>query len=100
MRKNKKLKTNTNYIYPKYVSVKQDDGSIIKMTYKNIKEHEEIIIDDNIAYGVLNGYTDKDIKEYRDMAYTELKNLKKQIRENPNVILVLDTVTERYVVET
>lgn len=88
-----------NNVYPKYVSVLNDDGSVNKMLYKDIKEHEELIIEDNIGYGLLhNEYSVKELKKYEKQAYAELRELKAKIRENPDVILKLDKVTERYIV--
>lgn len=88
-----------NNIYPKYVSVLNDDGNISKTLYKEIKEHEEFIIEDNIGYGLLhNEYSVKEIKDYKKQAYAELRELKAKIRENPDIILKLDKTTERYIV--
>jgi hypothetical protein len=76
-----------------------EDGSVGKMLYKEIKEHEEFIIKDNIGYGLIhNEYSEEEIDEYEEHAYKELKELKQQIRENPNIILKLDKTTERFVV--
>lgn len=49
---------------------------------------------------LLNDYTDEGIDEYEKEAYTQLKDLKKQIRENPQVVLALDLATWRYVVKS
>lgn len=49
---------------------------------------------------LLNDYTDEEINEYEKEAYTQLKDLKKQIRENPEVVLALDLPTWRYVVKS
>ena len=85
--------------YPKYVSVMNENGDIIKVLYKDIKEHEEDIIEQNLMYGIIHAeYSDKEISDYEKQAYKELRELKRQIRENPNVVLKLDEITERYVV--
>lgn len=65
--------------------------------YKDFKKHEEFIIQDNIEYGLLHNYTDQEISDYKKEAYAQLKDLKKQIRDNPKVILLLERSTERYV---
>ena len=83
------MKSNVNYTYPKYVSVEQSDGQIVQILYKDLKNHEEFIIQDNIEYGLLHSYTDQEINDYKKEAYAQLKDLKKQIRENPQVVLVL-----------
>lgn len=94
------MKSNINYTYPKYVSVEQSDGQIVQILYKDLKKHEEFIIQDNIEYGLLHNYTDQEINDYKKEAYAQLKVLKKQIRDNPKVILVLERSTERYVVKS
>ena len=53
-----------------------------------------------IMRNLLNDYTDEGIDEYEKEAYTQLKDLKKQIRENPQVVLALDLPTWRYVVKS
>lgn len=93
------MKSNINYTYPKYVSVEQSDGQIVQILYKDLKNHEEFIIQDNIEYDLLHNYTDQEINDYKKEAYAQLKDLKKQIRENPQVVLVLERSTERYVVK-
>lgn len=86
-------------VYPEYVSVIDENNDIHKVLYKDIKEHEEFIIEDNIGYGLMHSeYSQKDIETYRNQAYNELKELKQRIRENPDVILKLDTTSERYIV--
>lgn len=95
-----KKKSHANYIYPKYVFVEQSDGQIVQVLYKDIIKQEEFIIEDNIGYGLLHDYTDEEIDEYEEEAYAQLKELKKQIRENPQVVLALDLPTWRYVVKS
>ena len=86
-------------VYPEYINVKDECGNINKVPYKEIKKHEEEVIKDNIVYGYLHcEYSEKEIKEYERTAYIELKELKKQIRENPDIVLELEHTTERYVV--
>lgn len=85
--------------YPQYVNVCDDNGIIIKIPYKDVKEHEESIIRDNISYGFMHfEYSEEEIHEYAKRAHEELKELKRQIRENPDIILKMDKTTERYVV--
>lgn len=40
--------------YPEFVSVLNNDGSIQKVLYKEIKAHEQYIIHDNVLYGYLH----------------------------------------------
>lgn len=86
-------------IYPKYVSVINENGDINKVLYKEIKKHEEFITEDNIGYGLLHAeYSEKKVKDYETQSYKELKKLKRKIRENPNIMSKLDKTTERYIV--
>ena len=86
-------------VYPEYISVLNSDGSIDKVPYRDVKKHEEAIIEDNIGYGILHGeYSEKEIDDYEREAYAQLRELKARIRRNPDVVLKLDEVTERYVV--
>lgn len=82
--------------YPKNVKVRQED-KILEIPYKKIIKHEELIIEDNIFYGYKTGRSEEEITKYQKEAYQELKDLKKLIRENPNVVLKLHKTTERYV---
>lgn len=82
--------------YPKNVKVKQENR-ILEIPYKKIIKHEELIIEDNIFYGYKTGCSEEEITKYQKRAYQELKELKKLIRENPNVVLKLHETTERYV---
>lgn len=85
--------------YPKYVSVLNDSGTVEKVLYKDIKIHEESIIEDNIFYGIKhsNDYSEQEILEYEEQAYSELKELKRAIREDNDIVLKLDKIKERYV---
>lgn len=87
------------YSYPKFVKIENSFGEIEKIEYRKIIEHEEDIIEDNIFYGIKNGYAQKEILEYKKQAITELKLLKQAIRENNNTVLKLDKETERFIVE-
>ena len=82
--------------YPKNVKVRQENGTL-EISYKKIIKHEELIIEDNIFYGYKTGRSEEEITKYQKEAYQELKELKKLIRENPNVILKLHKTTERYI---
>ena len=82
--------------YLKNVKIRQENG-ILEMTYKKIIKHEELIIEDNIFYGYKTGCSEEEITKYQKRAYQELKELKKLIRENPNIILKLHETTERYI---
>lgn len=85
---------------PQFVNVRYNNGRIEKIPYKVLKDHEESIIEENIAYGAIHGYSDKEISEYEREARAEWKELKRQIRENNNVLLCLDETTQRYIVYT
>ena len=82
--------------YPKNVKVRQENGTL-EIPYKKIIKHEELIIEDNIFYGYKIGRSEEEITKYQKEAYQELKELKKLIRENPNIILKLHEITERYI---
>ena len=82
--------------YPKNVKVRQENGTL-EISYKKIIKHEELIIEDNIFYGYKTGCSKEEITKYQKRAYQELKELKKLIRKNPNVVLKLHETTERYI---
>ena len=82
--------------YPKNVKVRQENGTL-EISSKKIIKHEELIIEDNIFYGYKTGCSEEEITKYQKRAYQELKELKKLIRENPNVVLKLHETTERYI---
>lgn len=83
--------------YPEFVSVLNNDGSIQKVPYQEIKEHEQYIIHDNVLYGYLHcEYTEQDITDYKKQAYDELKELKRKIKENNDIVLKMNEITERY----
>lgn len=82
---------------PKYVNIRNDDCSVTIMPYVRLKDHEEFIIEDNICYGILHCYEEKEINDYEKAAYAEWKDLKNKLRENPNLLLTLDKTTERYI---
>ena len=83
--------------YPMYVNI-LENGEIKKVLYKDLIKHEKSIIEDNVCYGLIksNIYSKKDINDYERTAYKELKDLKKAIYDNANVVLVQDSTTERY----
>ena len=82
--------------YPKNVKVRQENGTLA-IPYNKIIKHEELIIEDNIFYGYKTGCSEEEITKYQKEAYQELKELKKLIRENPNIVLKLHETTERYI---
>lgn len=87
-----------SYKYPKYVLVKKNE-TISKMSYEEIKVHNEDIIEDNIFHALKHGeYSENEINEYKSSAIKQLEELKKDIRENKNVVLVLDQRTQQYVI--
>lgn len=83
---------------PKYVNI-QEDNIVKQIPYKELIKHEELIIADNMFYGVKNGFSKKEIKDYEKEAHEQLKDLKKRIFENPEIILEKDFSTERYLVK-
>ncbi|MCR5587456.1 MAG: hypothetical protein K6F77_07985 [Lachnospiraceae bacterium] len=89
---------NINGDLPQTVNIRDEQGNIKIMPYKELKQHEEYIIKDNIEYGYMHGeYTDAEIKEYEKQARNEWKDLKNKLRNNPELLLTLDKTTERYV---
>ena len=89
---------NTNGGLPQTVNVRDEQGNIKVIQYREVKQHEEYIIEDNIAYGCIHGeYTDTEIEEYEKQARQEWKDLKNKLRDNPELLLTLDKTTERYV---
>ncbi len=83
---------------PQIVKIKNSEGNIIDVPYRELKEHEEAIIEDNIMYGRMHGeYSQKEILDYAKQASQEWKELKKKLRENPEIILIMDDITERFV---
>lgn len=85
--------------YPMYVNI-LENNEIKKVLYKDLIKHEKSIIEDNVYYGLIKShiYSKKDIDDYERTAYKELKDLKKAIYDNANVVLVQDSTTERYIV--
>ena len=82
---------------PDYVFVLEKPGDVLRMPFRKIKEHEETIIEDNMAFAFMHGESKKKINEYETQARREWKELKDKLRDNPNMILILDETTERYV---
>lgn len=73
------------------------NGKIEIIAFNDIVAHEEAIIEDNMFFGVKNNYSMKDIRKYQKEAKLELRALRRTVRENPDVVLKVDPVTERYV---
>ena len=94
-----KGKKQQQYVYPEFVNIEIEQGKIIKMKYKELIAHEKYIIEDNIDYGFVHDYDDDKIRKYEEKALEELRELKKEIRTNPDVILVQNQETERYEVK-
>lgn len=83
---------------PDKVNIRDANGNITTISYSELKNHEEMIIEDNIFHAVKTGdYTDEEIKDYEKQAKEEWKNLKQQLSENHKLLLTLDKATERYV---
>lgn len=85
---------------PKLVNIRAEDGTLCQISLKELKEHEELIIEDNIFYGLkyLGSYTLAEVTEYEKNARRELRKLLAAISKNPDVVLKLDQMTERYVI--
>lgn len=83
---------------PAFVNVINDDRSISQIRYRDLKQHEEGIIEDNIAYGITHAeYSDQEICEYERNARAEWRTLKDLLRKHPDTKLRLDKTTQRYV---
>lgn len=86
------------YVKKKNMLVKVlSNGKIEMIAFKDIVAHEEAIIEDNMFFGVKNNYSMKEISKYQKEAKLELRALRRTIRENPDIVLKIDPVTERYV---
>ena len=73
---------------PKFVNVRDANGCITTMSYCELKEHEEAIIEDNICYGLIHTeYSDKEISDYEKQAKAEWRELKNKLRNNPELLL-------------
>lgn len=83
--------------YPKYVNIQAGTG-VEKMFFSELIDHERKIIADNILSAFKSNCSAKEVQDYDLQAERELKVLKKAIKDNPDVILRLDSETERYVV--
>lgn len=85
---------------PKLVNVRAEDGSITRISLAELKQHEELIILDNMFFGLKHpeASTQADTEAYEKEARKELKELLAIISENPDAVLELDRMTQRYVV--
>lgn len=72
------------------------NGEITLMSRKDIIDHEEAVIIDNIFRAYKNGHSEREINKYESNARHELSRLKKTIRENPGIVLELDKTTQRF----
>jgi hypothetical protein len=83
---------------PRVVNIRDEHGAVFTMRYSDLKDHEESIIADNIFHGRMHAeYTAAEIDAYEKKAAQEWRDLKNKLRENPELLLVLDKTTERYV---
>ena len=71
-----------------------EKGKFKKMQISVIK-HNEKIIQENVFYGLKNGYSEEEISEYEEEAYRELEKLKKFLKSGGTPIF--DIYTEMYV---
>lgn len=85
---------------PKLVNIWAEDGTLWQISLKELKEHEELIIEDNMVYGLKHpgSYTLAEVEAYERNARRELRKLLAAISQNPDVVLKLDQMTERYVI--
>ena len=81
-----------------HVLVADASGEIREVLVREIINHEESIIEDNIAYAwkYPDEYSEKDINKYNSEARHELKVLKKTMREHPYSLFGIEQMTERY----
>ena len=83
---------------PRVVNIRDEYGNVSTMRYSDLKDHEESIIADNIFHGCIHAeYTAAEIDAYEKKAAQEWRDLKRKLWENPELLLVLDETTERYV---
>ncbi len=78
---------NTNGDLPKTVNVRDEQGNIRIMPYKELKQHEEWIIEDNIGWGYLHGYTNAEIKKIQETSRTGMEGFKKQIKGQSRTVI-------------
>ena len=71
---------------PKNVNIRDKQGNVSIMSYRELKHHEESIIEDNIMFGIMNAiYKDSEIDKYEKQARAEWKDLKNKLRSIGNV---------------
>lgn len=62
---------------------------------KQIIEHNESIIEDNIFFGLKNDYTKAEMRQYEAEAMEELRRLKKHLKDHG--LVEYDNETQMYV---
>ncbi len=83
---------------PDTVKLRDNKGNITTISYRKLKIHEKSIIEDNIEYALRhNEFTAEEIDAYEKKAINEWKELKRKLRENPDLLLTIDETTERIV---
>lgn len=82
--------------FEQYISVADKNGEIKKIPIKEIKEHEEFIIEDNIFHGYKHPeiFSQKDIDRYEHEARHEFNLLKKAMKEHPYSLYGYEQCTE------
>lgn len=67
------------------ILVADEDGNIVSVSARKIIQHENWIIEDNIAYGLFHPscYSEEDIKDYEREARQTLAELKTSIKDHP-----------------
>jgi len=82
---------------PKFVNIRNGDGTIGHISFKELERHTELITNDNIFFALKDPvYTRQEIHEYETEANTTWKKLKKLLREHPDTVLELDRTTRQY----
>lgn len=85
----------------KLVNVRQKDGTIQKISWNEILENEEGIIEENIIFGSIHAgdFSKSEILDYEQKAKAELELLKKAVADNPDIVLTIQPHTQRYIPE-
>lgn len=74
------------------------DGTSKMVSYKEIKDHNLSIIEDNVGYGLLHpgDYSEKEVNDYYRDAMKKQKARMRAIRENPDESVVWNKTHQLY----
>lgn len=99
MREPKNKKKNTTQIANQRYTVTFANGETEELRYTDIKHHNEEIIDDNIAYGLMHpgNFSDEEISYYEKEVVRENRTLLSYLREHPGANVIFDERTEMYI---